>query len=353
MSYLMNKAAVPLEPDDQKLNADELRVLELRRHFCNQKMSQDMFVIGATLGTGTFGRVRLVTYKIDGRKTVFALKMLKKEEVIRLKQVDHIKSEKQILSRLSHPYIVSLYSAFQDSLYLLMLMEYVIGGELFSQLRKVGRFSNATARFYAQEILLAFEYMHTLDIVYRDLKPENLLIDSKGHIKITDFGFAKVVTDRTWTLCGTPEYLAPEIIQSKGHGKGVDWWALGILIYEMLAGFPPFSDENPYDIYKKILQGDFECPEHFSREAADIVRKLLTADRTKRYGCLKNGSKDIKDHPWFSDVDWMMALAGRIKPPYVPAVGGPEDTIHFDQYPDSNESLAPLSQADQDVFRDF
>jgi serine/threonine protein kinase len=350
----MSKSAIPFEADDEKITTEEQRILLLRRHFCAQKMTQELFSLGSTLGTGTFGRVRLVTYKhTDGKKHVFALKMLKKSEVIRLKQVEHIKSEKQILSRISHPYVVSLYSAFQDSLYLYMLMEYVIGGELFSQLRKVGRFSNSTARFYAQEIVLAFEYMHTMDIVYRDLKPENLLIDSRGHIKITDFGFAKVVTDRTWTLCGTPEYLAPEIIQSKGHGKGVDWWALGVLIYEMTAGYPPYSDENPYDIYKKILQGDFQCPSHFSSECVDIVRKLLTADRTKRYGCLKDGAKDIKDHPWFAEVDWALALAGRIKPPFVPAVGGPEDTGHFDQYPEGEEAMPTLSQTDQDVFNDF
>lgn len=350
----MSKVIVPLEAEDEKMTTEEQRTLALRRHFCAQNMSQELFALRATLGTGTFGRVRLVTYKYtDGKKLVFALKMLRKSEVIRLKQVEHIKSEKQILSSISHPYIVSLYSAFQDATHLYMLMEYVIGGELFSQLRKVGRFSNATARFYAQEIVLAFEYLHKMDIVYRDLKPENLLIDSRGHIKITDFGFAKVVTDRTWTLCGTPEYLAPEIIQSKGHGKGVDWWALGVLIYEMAAGYPPYSDENPYDIYKKILQGDFQCPAHFSPECVDIVRKLLTADRTKRYGCLRDGAQDIKDHPWFADVDWALALAGRIKPPFVPAVGGPEDTVHFDAYPENEATASPLSQTDQDVFNDF
>jgi len=174
-----------------------------------------VFQLGDTLGTGTFGRVRIVTYSPPtaaagsdpdappAKPLYFALKMLKKSEIIRLKQVEHIKAEKQILSRISHPFIVNLYTAFQDERNLYLGLEYVLGGELFSQLRKVGRFSNEVARFYAAEITMALAYLHSLDICYRDLKPENLLISASGHIKITDFGFAKVVEDRTWTLCGS------------------------------------------------------------------------------------------------------------------------------------------------------
>jgi serine/threonine protein kinase len=162
------------------------------------------------------------------------MKVLKKAEVVRLKQVEHIISEKQILCHINFPFIVNLFCTFQDEKSLYMLLEYVVGGELFSHLRTAGRFSNETTKFYSGEIILAIEYLHSLDIIYRDLKPENLLFDSRGHIKITDFGFAKIVEDRTWTLCGTPEYLAPEIIQSKGHGKAVDWWALGILILSLM-----------------------------------------------------------------------------------------------------------------------
>jgi len=233
------------------------------------------------VGTGTFGRVFLTKEKAT-QTPFYAMKVLKKVEVVRLKQVEHINSEKEILAQVKCPFIVNLYVSsshlssacwlsltrptlsfrfctFQDELNLYMLLEYVIGGEVFSHLRKAGRFSNDTTLFYAAEIVLAVEYLHkyankktvflfiiflilsrcfkySRDIIYRDLKPENLLLDRDGHIKITDFGFAKKVEDRTWTLCGTPEYLAPEIIQSKGHGKAVDWWALGILIFEMLAG---------------------------------------------------------------------------------------------------------------------
>ena len=169
------------------------------------------FDIMATLGTGTFGRVRLVRHQATGEH--YALKILKKSEIIRLKQVEHIKSEVSLLLTIAHPFVVNLISHFQDDRKLYMVLEYVPGGELFSHLRREGRFNNDASKFYAGEITLAFQNLHKQMVVYRDLKPENLLITKTGHIKITDFGFAKQVVDRTWTLCGTPEYLAPEIIQ--------------------------------------------------------------------------------------------------------------------------------------------
>jgi serine/threonine protein kinase len=214
--------------------------------------------LSTTVGTGTFGRVRIALHKPS--KQWFALKIVKKSEVLRLKQVDHIRAEVKILAMINHPFIVNMMGFLTDDRRLYMLFDYVPGGELFSHLRREVKFSNEASRFYAAEIALAFEYLHTFNIAYRDLKPENLLLSAKGHIKITDFGFAKQIDDRSYTLCGTPEYLAPEIIQSKGHNKGVDWWAIGILIYEMLAGFPPFYDENPYGIYQKILAGKIEWP---------------------------------------------------------------------------------------------
>jgi len=309
--------------------------------------------IAETLGTGTFGRVRLVKHKGNGK--YYALKVLKKHEVIRLKQVEHIMSEKAILSMINHPFIVRLGGTMQDGKNLYMMLEYVIGGELFSHLRKAGRFSNDTTRFYAGCIVMALQHLHSMDIVYRDLKPENLLLDEHGYLKVTDFGFAKKVEDRTWTLCGTPEYLAPEIIQSKGHGKAVDWWALGILIYEMLAGYPPFYDENPFGIYQKILAGKIEYPRHFDVHAKDLVRKLLSPDRSKRIGNLKNGAEDIKKHKWFRGFDFTALLQKQQSPPIVPEVRSPGDTRNFDKYPDSVEDpIGPvLDQRSKDLFNDF
>jgi len=354
-----------------------------------------------TLGTGTFGRVRLAQHKKTG--TYFALKILKKHEVIRLKQVEHVLSERAILNEINHPFIVTMSAAFQDARNLYMTLEYVIGGELFSHLRKAGRFSNETTRFYTSQIILGLEHLHSFDIVYRDLKPENLLLDQQGYIKITDFGFAKKVEDRTWTLCGTPEYLAPEIIQSKGHGKAVDWWALGVLIYEMLSGYPPFYDENPFGIYQKILAGKCEYPKHMDPYAKDLIKKwvlpcilalhcifalhspaasiiatatcrffhscdaslsfhtahllscrLLQPDRSKRFGNLKAGATDIREHKWFKGFDWQALVTRSMAAPIVPEVRSPGDTRNFDKYPDDDEvAPPPLDPRSKELFRDF
>lgn len=305
-----------------------------------------------TLGTGTFGRVRLCTHK--GK--VYAMKILQKSEVIRLKQQEHIISEKKILSRIDHPFIVVLYRTFQDAAHVHMLLEYVNGGEVFSHLRNAGRFSKEFTKFYTGQIVLVLQYLHEKSIVYRDLKPENLLIAANGYLKITDFGFAKELHEDTWTLCGTPEYLAPEIIQSKGHGLAVDWWALGILMYEMLCGYPPFYDENPFGIYQKILVGTIDFPKYVDEYAKDLVKRLLTADKTKRLGgsVEASGAADIRRHKFFRGVDWH-ALAGlQIEAPIVPQVASQTDTHYFEEY-DENDDKPPgeLTEAEQEQFKDF
>ena len=292
-----------------------------------------------TLGTGSFGRVRFCMHKAT--KKHYAIKILKKSEILRLKQVEHIISERNILLDVHHPFIVQLYGTFQDERYVYLIMEYVIGGEFFTHLRHAGHLSNDAARFYAAQIVLIFQYLHSKDIVYRDLKPENLLLDNDGNLKITDFGFAKHVELRTWTLCGTPEYIAPEILLNKGHGKPVDWWALGILIYEMLSGSPPFVDEEPMGIYRKILAGKIEFPRYFDRHAKDLIANLLQPDITKRFGNLKSGVEDIKRHKWFSGLDWSALYTKNVTPPFVPDVRSPTDTHNFESYPDSVE-LAPI-----------
>ncbi|KAL1926709.1 hypothetical protein VTP01DRAFT_5604 [Rhizomucor pusillus] len=289
-----------------------------------------------TLGTGTFGRVYLTKFKTTNK--FYAMKVLKKSEVVRLKQVQHLLWEKQILASVRFPFIVDLFCTFQDDTNLYMLLEYVVGGELFSHLRRAGRFTNDMTRFYASEIVLAIEYLHSKNIIYRDLKPENLLIDHQGHIRLTDFGFAKQIVDRTWTLCGTPEYLAPEIIQSKGHGKAVDWWALGILIFEMLAGYPPFFDDNSFGIYEKILAGRVQFPAHFDPLAKDLLKRLLVGDLTKRLGNLKGGSEDVKRHKWFRGVDWIGLLDKTVRPPIIPNYRHPGDTSNFEKYPETFET---------------
>jgi serine/threonine protein kinase len=294
------------------------------------KLNLTDFELKLTLGTGTFGRVMLARH--PSTNSFVAIKILKKEKIVRLKQVEHVTYEKKLLEKINSPFIVNYLDSFKDCRNIYIIMEYVKGGELFSFLRKSGRFTDEMARFYAAEVVLAFEYLHNQDIIYRDLKPENILLDSSGHIKIADFGFAKVVRDRTWTICGTPEYLAPEIILSKGYGKAVDWWALGVLVYEMLCGFAPFYDEDPYEIYEKIVACKVRYPTHLKPSAKDLISNLLQVDLTKRYGNLKDGVNDIKNHSWFEGVNWAALGKLEFKPYHIPIVANDADTSNFQRY---------------------
>lgn len=305
------------------------------------------FQVVDTLGTGTFGRVLLVRLKPhplqppQQQHQHFAMKVLKKTDIVRLRQVEHVNAERFILARIRHPFIVDLYATFQDTLNIYMLLAYIPGGELFSHLRRAHRFSPDVTRFYLAIIVLALRYLHSYNIVYRDLKPENLLLDHRGYLRITDFGFAKVVEDRTWTLCGTPEYLAPEIIQSDGHGKAVDWWACGILCYEMLVGYPPFYDDNAFGIYEKILQGKINWPSHVDPLSRELIRAFLHPDRSKRLGNLIGGSDDVLLHPWFRGVDWGALERCEIRAPILPQVTSSGDTRNFSRLPMVNAADIP------------
>ncbi|SBS87142.1 cAMP-dependent protein kinase catalytic subunit, putative [Plasmodium ovale curtisi] len=298
------------------------------------KMKYDDFNFIRTLGTGkyysspgeecSFGRVILATYKNEDYPPV-AIKRFEKSKIIRQKQVDHVFSERKILNYINHPFCVNLYGSFKDESYLYLVLEFVIGGEFFTFLRRNKRFPNDVGCFYAAQIVLIFEYLQSLNIVYRDLKPENLLLDKDGFIKMTDFGFAKVVDTRTYTLCGTPEYIAPEILLNVGHGKAADWWTLGIFIYEILVGY---------------------------NNCKHLMKKLLSHDLTKRYGNLKKGAQNVKEHPWFGNIDWVNLLNKKVEVPYKPKYKNIFDSSNFERVQE-DLSVADKITNENDPFYDW
>ena len=297
-----------------------------------------------TVGLGSYGRVRLCKHKKTGY--IFVMKILKKNEIIKQKQVDHVYSEFNILINLKHPFIVQLLGYnFDDPKYVYFILEYIQGGELFTLLRTKRTFPIPQARFYIAHIITIFEYLHSKNIVYRDLKPENILINKNGYLKLTDFGFAKQLeNEKTYTLCGTPEYLAPEIILNKGHGKAVDWWTLGILLYEMLVGIDPFSDDDPMKTYQKILKGKINFPKTINKDAKSLIKHLLTQDTSKRFGCLKSGVKDILNHRFFEGFDWKNFVYLSMPAPYLPNVKSDDDTSNFEKYPESDGEIPAVDK---------
>lgn len=294
------------------------------------KVTKDDFELLTVIGKGSFGKVMQVKKKDTGK--IYAMKVLRKEAIIARKQVTHTKAEKSILQKIQHPFIVKLHYAFQTKDKLYMIMDYINGGELFFHLKKEGRFPGDRVKFYAAEIVSAIAHLHSFGIVYRDLKPENILIDSQGHVTITDFGLSKEIKDNegTHTFCGTPEYLAPEVLKGQGHGMAVDWWSLGTLIYEMLTGLPPFYSQNINVMYQKILNGELRFPSYIDSDAQSLLEGLLTRDVDKRLGSGPNGSENVKKHPFFRSLDWDKLDRKEIDPPYKPAVQDEHDTSQID-----------------------
>ncbi|KAF4124708.1 protein kinase A [Geosmithia morbida] len=319
----------------------------------------------------TLGTVQPVQHSSSSSpsdQSFYALKILRKTEIIKLKQIDHVRHERSILAEIAgHPFITCLRASFSDRDSLYMLLDYVPGGELFSYLRRLRRFDEHTARFYAAEIVCVLQYLHEDQggVAYRDLKPENLLLDAAGHIKLVDFGFAKRLGGRksggdagagvsadgaaagdhdkpveTYTLCGTPEYLAPEVIHNKGHSAAVDWWALGILLYEFLTGYPPFWHQNPIEIYKQIIEKPLVFPREpqISDEAKSIILSFCTKDRSHRLGNISGGAQRVKEHPFFRGVNWDDISHARGTGPIIPPVRFPGDAQCFDNYPEDDGS---------------
>jgi serum/glucocorticoid-regulated kinase 2 len=279
-------------------------VFRAERGEFSQKVTIDDFNILKVLGRGAFGKVMLVEKK-DSKK-VYALKSLRKEQIIGKDQVAHTRTERYILEKSRSPFLVSLEYAFQTPEKIFFVMQFLRGSEMIYHLKKAKRFDENKTRFYAAEIVLASEYLHSLEVVYRDLKPEIILLDDDGHICLTDFGMAKILEpgQLTKSFVGTPEYLAPEIMEGKGHGKTVDWWSLGILIYEMMLGLPPFytRDQNQHVVFKLLKEKEVTFGSKFtsSAEGKDLILKLLRKRSGERLG--SKVAAEIKSHPWFKNI---------------------------------------------------
>jgi serine/threonine protein kinase len=291
----------------------------------DKKLTVDDFEVVKKLGKGSFSNVFLVRKK--DTKQYMAMKVLDKTELKRRNQVEHTNTEKSILSQYKHPFLVKLYYSFQNHEKLYMCLEYLHGGELFQHLKEAKRFPENLARFYAAEIILAMEFLHSKDIIYRDIKPENILVDHEGHLKLTDFGLSKEgITSaggktagvKTRTFCGTPDYLAPEIIKGVSHGKAVDWWGVGVLLFEMMTGQPPFTGSNHKELYQHIISDDVIFPEHIPPSARSLIRALLTKEPEKRIGT-KN-TQEIKSHEFFEGIDWTLLYEKKIDPPFKPHI---------------------------------
>ncbi|XP_061887816.1 cGMP-dependent protein kinase 1-like isoform X1 [Entelurus aequoreus] len=293
-----------------------------------------------TLGVGGFGRVDLVQLRSNKART-FAMKRV----VVATQQQEHVRSEKVIMSQTTCRFMVRLYRTFKDSKYLYLLMEACLGGELWTLLRDRGSFDDLTSRFYVACVLQALSYLHARGIVYRDLKPENLLLDSAGYAKLADFGFAKKMgfSKKTWTFCGTPEYVAPEVLLNKGHGLSADYWSLGVLMFELLTGSPPFSGPDPMKIYSVILGGIglVEFPETVTEDASNLIKKLIRDKPKERLGSQRHGVGDILRHKWFDGFDWPGLKKGTLTPPITPDVSSATDTRNFDTYPEDGEAAPP------------
>ncbi|XP_041096474.1 STKc_SGK domain-containing protein isoform X2 [Polyodon spathula] len=283
------------------------------------------------IGKGSFGKVLLVRHKENSK--YYAVKVLQKTMILKKKEQKHIMAERSVLLKnLKHPFLVGLHFSFQTTDKLYFVLDYVNGGELFYHLQRERVFLEPRARFYAAEMASALGYLHSLHIIYRDLKPENILLDCQGHIVLTDFGLCKEGVDpnsTTSTFCGTPEYLAPEVLRKQAYDRTVDWWCLGSVLYEMMYGLPPFYSRNTAEMYNNILHKDLVLKPNVSNAGCELLQGLLQKDRKHRLGA-RDDFLELKSHAFFSPINWDDLTAKKITPPFIPSLASPVDLQYFD-----------------------
>uniref|UniRef100_A0A8D0Y408 non-specific serine/threonine protein kinase n=1 Tax=Sus scrofa TaxID=9823 RepID=A0A8D0Y408_PIG len=325
-----------------------------------EKADPSQFELLKVLGQGSYGKVFLVR-KVKGSDAgqLYAMKVLKKAT---LKVRDRVRSkmERDILAEVNHPFIVKLHYAFQTEGKLYLILDFLRGGDLFTRLSKEVMFTEEDVKFYLAELALALDHLHGLGIIYRDLKPENILLDEEGHIKITDFGLSKEAIDhdkRAYSFCGTIEYMAPEVVNRRGHTQSADWWSFGVLMFEMLTGSLPFQGKDRKETMALVLKAKLGMPQFLSAEAQSLLRALFKRNPCNRLGAGLDGVEEIKRHPFFATIDWNKLYRKEIKPPFKPAVGRPEDTFHFDpefttRTPTDSPGVPPSANAHH-LFRGF
>jgi len=327
-----------------------------------QQLSLNDFEMMKVLGKGTFGKVMLARDKRLGE--LVAIKILKKEVIMAKDEVTHTLTENAVLQSTHHPFLTGLRASFQTKDLLCFVMEYVNGGELFFHLSREKVFSEERAKYYIGEIVLAMTYLHERHIIYRDLKLENLLLDRKGHIKITDFGLCKeeiAFGTTTTTFCGTPEYLAPEVLEDNDYGRAVDWWGVGVVMYEMVCGHLPFYNRNHDVLFELILKEEIRLPPQLSASCKDLLSQLLNKDPKQRLGGGERDGHEIMEHPFFCNIDWKALYNLEIPPPFVPKVIDDADVSNFDpQFTTEVVQITPpdgeipVSETEKDqAFTDF
>uniref|UniRef100_A0A8C9E4N5 Serine/threonine-protein kinase N2 n=1 Tax=Phocoena sinus TaxID=42100 RepID=A0A8C9E4N5_PHOSS len=362
---LLPKSQSEYEPDipQSGLEYSDIHELEDRRSQQMFQFNLQDFRCCAVLGRGHFGKVLLAEYKHTNE--MFAIKALKKGDIVARDEVDSLMCEKRIFETVNsvrHPFLVNLFACFQTKEHVCFVMEYAAGGDLMMHIH-TDVFSEPRAVFYAACVVLGLQYLHEHKIVYRDLKLDNLLLDTEGFVKIADFGLCKEgmgFGDRTSTFCGTPEFLAPEVLTETSYTRAVDWWGLGVLIYEMLVGESPFPGDDEEEVFDSIVNDEVRYPRFLSTEAISIMRRLLRRNPERRLGAGEKDAEDVKKHPFFRLIDWSALMDKKVKPPFVPTIRGREDVSNFDdEFTSEAPILTPprepriLSEEEQEMFRDF
>ncbi|KAI9314502.1 kinase-like domain-containing protein [Dichotomocladium elegans] len=292
-----------------------------------KRVYKEDFEVLKLLGRGAYGKVTLCRHAAT--KKLYAMKVLKKASLfVHSKNAEYMKTERQILEEVRHPFIVQLMYAFQTDDRLFLILEYAMGGELFTHMAAEQMFSERVARFYIAELVLALGHLHSVGIVYRDLKPENCLLDAEGHVLLTDFGLSKVAVDgKANTFCGTAEYMAPEVLMEMNYDKSVDWWTLGILMFEMLTGDTPFRAANHKKTMDAIQNKKLQIPYYVTSEAKDLLNRLLRKNPNTRLGHGDDGTEQVKAHKWFKRVKWSQMEGREVQPPIVPIIVSFESRI--------------------------